>query len=191
MKTTWAIQSQITWSGRRWGRRIAYALSHASAPSGLGRLYIKVRAFPGGRSSPLLSGGISRPDAYLTSDRTFTRSLTSPHERKPPSHFCEGGLFSAFIVFRVLFLVRFGGDLLSHVLRRSTIGVTALNGRVRDGIGCLVVAMTTKPKQKQFTAICFHKFAAINISRFAFLHAACSIVVSPSMKITSRRLCAF
>jgi hypothetical protein len=33
-------------------------------------------------------------------------------------------------------LVRFGGDLLSHVLRRSTIGVAALNGRVRDGIGC-------------------------------------------------------
>ena len=52
-----------------------------------------------------------------------------------------------------LFLVRFGGDLLSHVLRRSTIGVTALNGRVRDGIGCLVVAMTTKPKQKQLAAI--------------------------------------
>ena len=46
-------------------------------------------------------------------------------------------------------LVRFGGDLLSHVLRRSTIGVTALNGRVRDGIGCLAVAMTTKPRKKQ------------------------------------------
>ena len=45
------------------------------------------------------------------------------------------------------FLSRFGGDLLSHVLRRSTIGVTALNGRVRDGIGCLAVAMTTKPRK--------------------------------------------
>ena len=43
--------------------------------------------------------------------------------------------------------IRFGGDLLSHVLRRSTIGVTALNGRVRDGIGCLAVAMTTKPRK--------------------------------------------
>jgi len=31
---------------------------------------------------------------------------------------------------------RFGGDLLSHVLGRSTIGAAALNGRVRDGIGC-------------------------------------------------------
>ena len=43
--------------------------------------------------------------------------------------------------------IRFGGDLLSHVLRRSTIGVLALNGRVRDGIGCLASAMTTKPNE--------------------------------------------
>ena len=50
-------------------------------------------------------------------------------------------------------LVRFGGDLLSHVLRRSTIGVTALNGRVRDGIGCLAVAMTTKPDQRPSCAL--------------------------------------
>ena len=30
-----------------------------------------------------------------------------------------------------------GGDLLSHVLRRSTIGAEGFHGRVRDGIGCL------------------------------------------------------
>lgn len=30
-----------------------------------------------------------------------------------------------------------GGDLLSHALRRSTIGAEAFHGRVRDGIGCL------------------------------------------------------
>ena len=46
------------------------------------------------------------------------------------------------------FLSRFGGDLLSHVLRRSTIGATALNGRVRDGTGCFARAMTTKPRKK-------------------------------------------
>ena len=46
-------------------------------------------------------------------------------------------------------LFRFGGDLLSHVLRRSTIGATALNGRVRDGIGCFARAMTTKPRKKR------------------------------------------
>ena len=45
-------------------------------------------------------------------------------------------------------LVRFGGDLLSHVLRRSTIGVTALNGRVREGIGCFARAIATKPKKR-------------------------------------------
>ena len=42
-------------------------------------------------------------------------------------------------------LTRFGDDLLSHVLRRSTIGATALNGRVRDGIGCFARAVITKP----------------------------------------------
>ncbi len=47
-----------------------------------------------------------------------------------------------------MFLIRFGGDLLSHVLRRSTIGATALNGRVRDGIGCFARAMTTKPNKE-------------------------------------------
>ena len=47
-----------------------------------------------------------------------------------------------------MFLFRFGGDLLSHVLRRSTIGATALNGRVRDGIGCFARAMTTKPEKR-------------------------------------------
>ena len=43
---------------------------------------------------------------------------------------------------------RFGGDLLSHVLRRSTIGAAALNGRVRDGIGCFARAFATKPAKR-------------------------------------------
>ena len=42
---------------------------------------------------------------------------------------------------------RFGDDLLSHVLRRSTIGATALNCRVRDGTGCFARAMITKPRK--------------------------------------------
>ena len=49
----------------------------------------------------------------------------------------------------VAFLIKFGGDLLSHVLRRSTIGAVALNGRVRDGIGCFAHAVTTKPGKKR------------------------------------------
>src|SRR5262252_6737431 len=35
-----------------------------------------------------------------------------------------------------LLLGRPGGDLLSHVLGRSTIGAEGFHGRVRDGIGC-------------------------------------------------------
>ena len=52
-----------------------------------------------------------------------------------------------FIVIERRMLVRSGGDLLSHVLRRSTISATVLNGRVRDGIGCFTCAMTTKPNK--------------------------------------------
>ena len=38
-----------------------------------------------------------------------------------------------------------GSDLLSHALRRSTIGAEGLHGRVRDGIGCFPLAITTRP----------------------------------------------
>jgi hypothetical protein len=48
----------------------------------------------------------------------------------------------------VLLLARSGGDLLSHVLRRSTISAVALNGRVREGIGCFATAMATRPGKK-------------------------------------------
>ena len=37
-----------------------------------------------------------------------------------------------------------GGDLLSRVLRRSTIGAGEFNGRVRNGIGCRLPAIATK-----------------------------------------------
>ena len=42
------------------------------------------------------------------------------------------------IVFRMhVLLGRPGGDLLSRVLGRSTIGAEGFHGRVRDGIGCI------------------------------------------------------
>ncbi len=44
-----------------------------------------------------------------------------------------------------------GGDLLSHALRRSTIGAEGFHGRVRDGIGCGPLAMTTRPGQRTVT----------------------------------------
>ena len=41
-----------------------------------------------------------------------------------------------------------GGDLLSRVLRRSTIGAGAFHGRVRNGIGCSRSAMTTRSAKR-------------------------------------------
>ena len=65
------------------------------------------------------------------------------------------GFFEIVLRGFCVFLSRFGGDLLSHVLRRSTIGATALNGRVRDGTGCFARAMTTKPRKKQAAALAY------------------------------------
>ena len=42
-------------------------------------------------------------------------------------------------------LCRPGGDLLSQVLRHSTIGAEAFDGRVRDGIGSSHLAKATRP----------------------------------------------
>jgi hypothetical protein len=42
-------------------------------------------------------------------------------------------------------LCRPGDDLLSHVLRQSTIGAEAFDGRVRDGIGSYRLARATRP----------------------------------------------
>lgn len=55
--------------------------------------------------------------------------------------------FIFIICFFIEHLIRIGGDLLSHVLRRSTIGAVALNGRVRDGTGCFAHAVTTNPNR--------------------------------------------
>lgn len=57
------------------------------------------------------------------------------------------GIGTRYRIESYMALSRFGGDLLSHVLRRSTIGATALNGRVRNGAGCFARAMTTKPRK--------------------------------------------
>ena len=82
-------------------------------------------------------------------------SLTSyraalPRDRAAVAAFPAALLCCGFIVSeRSAFLSRSGGDLLSHVLRRSTIGATALNGRVRDGIGCFARAMATRPGKKR------------------------------------------
>jgi hypothetical protein len=75
--------------------------------------------------------------------------------KTPPQ---KGAAVCVTIVSRAtLELIRFGGDLLSHVLRRSTIGATVLNCRVRDGIGCFTRAVATKPNKFQSCCLCFHK----------------------------------
>ena len=68
-----------------------------------------------------------------------------------------------------MLLSRFGGDLLSHVLGRSTIGATALNGRVRDGTGCFARAMTTKPRKEHGAcAVHWPLTSVFIVPRFAF-----------------------
>ena len=46
-------------------------------------------------------------------------------------------------------ICRPGSDLLSHVLRRSTIGAEAFHGRVRNGIGCSHLAITTRSAKRK------------------------------------------
>ena len=46
-------------------------------------------------------------------------------------------------------LGRPGSDLLSHALRRSTIGAEEFNGRVRNGIGFGPLAKTTRPAKRR------------------------------------------
>ena len=75
-------------------------------------------------------------------------SLTSYRAAPPRAKVVLIGFVSSY-QRDIAFLTRSGGDLLSHVLRRSTIGATALNGRVRDGIGCFARAMATRPGKKR------------------------------------------
>ncbi len=82
-------------------------------------------------------------------------SLTSYRAAPPRARVCpglSGGVIVSFL--RELSLFRSGGDLLSHVLRRSTIGVGTLIGRVRDGIGSFMPAMTTRPEKRPGIALC-------------------------------------
>ena len=47
-----------------------------------------------------------------------------------------------------------GNDLLFHALRQSTIGANSFHGRVRDGIGCLSVAIVTRKLVSNKTYLC-------------------------------------
>ena len=86
---------------------------------------------------------------------------------------------------RDLLLFRFGGDLLSHVLRRSTIGATALNCRDRDGIGCFARAMTTKPKKRQAASWRTRRYIRIRSGTPVIHHNAATSVLMVVFQPTS------
>src|SRR5215831_19781822 len=63
------------------------------------------------------------------------------------------GLWVGLCVGVLSGLGRPGSDLLSHVLRRSTIGAEGFHGRVRNGIGCRPLAITTRSSKRAATRI--------------------------------------
>ena len=63
-------------------------------------------------------------------------TLSNPFARRHPP---------VAIVKEAFVLGRSGNDLLSRVLRHSTIGAEEFNGRVRDGIGFGLLAQITGP----------------------------------------------
>ncbi len=69
-------------------------------------------------------------------------SLTS-YRAAPP----RVGYLACVLVWCVCRFGRPGGDRLSRVLRRSIIGAGGFHGRVRDGIGCGLPAMATRPSE--------------------------------------------
>src|SRR5881628_3777509 len=57
-------------------------------------------------------------------------------------------VYPAVALAKAGLLGRPGSDLLSRVLRRSTIGAEGFHGRVRDGIGCGPLAMATRSSNR-------------------------------------------
>ena len=59
-----------------------------------------------------------------------------------------------------------GSDLLSRVLRRSTIGAGVFHGRVRNGNGCSHPAMTTRSAKRNLFSRSWIFFDASLVSSF-------------------------
>src|SRR5690606_9191847 len=66
---------------------------------------------------------------------------------------------------KIYVFCRPGGDLLSRVLRRSTIGAGAFHGRVRKGNGCSRPAITTRSAKHITLRSCFCAFAQLTFAK--------------------------
>ena len=89
------------------------------------------RASRKGRSAPATqkkAPAVSRKRLFATYAKRSWFRMTAPRGAIVPQPFGKPG-----------------NDLLSHVLRRSTIGAGAFHGRVRNGIGCSHPAKATRP----------------------------------------------
>jgi hypothetical protein len=76
-----------------------------------------------------------------------------------------GSITTASIKRKFSVLGRPGDDLLSHVLRQSTIGAKVFDGRVRDGIGSYHLAKATRPAKNGEAKLVF-LFNRLKLSRF-------------------------
>ena len=89
-------------------------------------------------------------------------------------------------------LCRPGDDLLSQVLRHSTIGAKAFDGRVRDGIGSDRSAKATRPaKHKKRSKLAFKRSGCFRGARIRHAMAGCAIhstagIIGETASILSR-----
>ena len=90
-------------------------------PGGFSSHYVANQLVEEGTPSRVLDEGCGSPKLRASSARQWRNVSKTPVLGKP------------------------GDDLLSRVLRRSTIGAGAFHGRVRDGIGCARSASITRP----------------------------------------------
>ena len=72
-------------------------------------------------------------------------------QTKTPPPEGDGVLMIVTCKEEFLVLGRPGSDLLSQGLSHSTIGAEEFNGRVRDGIGFMLLARTTRPAKDKET----------------------------------------
>ena len=96
---------------------------------------------PAGKLARLLHPALSRTHYSNKKGVTYKRKTRPLHY----SAIVFGGI--SYIIHEGMFrfaLSRPGSDLLSHALRRSTIGAEAFHGPVRDGMVCRRLAITTR-----------------------------------------------